>query len=426
MFQHQRSMLFLGDCLSLLLAFWAMTLLRFNIHIDHAFLLQQARLFAWLFVIWLVVFFVFDLYNLRRINPNPLNIGLLLASTAVNIVLGVVYFYIFSANNGISPKTNLILVAVFSLVLLIIWRRLFYHLFTMRFTRSIAIIGTSPLIAELKAEFQTHPHFGDLATHWQTSEEVSTESDVNILIAEQIDPQLFLTLAQQLNAEPMTLIESYETFFGKVPLSLIGNEHATAIMTRHDNKALHFFTRVVEIVFASFILIITSPFLLIAIIARLIEDGNPIFYNHQRVGKNGTLFTVYKLRSMVKKAEKEGAVWADKKDLRITLVGKILRKTHLDEVPQMINIIKGDIALVGPRPERPEFVSQLEQHIPYYFLRHTIRPGFTGWAQIKYRYARTVDDAKEKFEYDLYYLKNRTLLLDIGIVLKTLQIIFTH
>jgi lipopolysaccharide/colanic/teichoic acid biosynthesis glycosyltransferase len=92
----------------------------------------------------------------------------------------------------------------------------------------------------------------------------------------------------------------------------------------------------------------------------------------------------------------------------------------------MINIIKGDIALVGPRPERPEFVSQLEQHIPYYFLRHTIRPGFTGWAQIKYRYARSVDDAQEKFEYDMYYLKNRNPLLDLGIVLKTLQVIFTH
>jgi len=409
-----------------MLAFWAMTLLRFNIHIDHAFLMQQATLFVWLFALWLIVFFIFDLYNLRRVNPNPRNIGLLLASTAVNIVLGVVYFYIFSATNGITPKTNLLLVAVFSLVLLILWRRLFYHLFTGRFTRSIAIIGTSPLIAELKTEFHNHPHFGDLTTHWHTSEEVSTDGDVNILIAEQINPQLFLSLAQQMNAEPMTLIESYETFFGKVPLSLISNEHATTIMTRHDNKALHFFTRVIEIMVALFVLIITSPFLLIAIIARLIEDGRPIFYTHTRVGKNGTLFTMYKLRSMVKEAEKGGAVWADKRDLRITPLGNILRKTHIDEIPQMVNVIKGDLALVGPRPERPEFVSQLEQHIPYYFLRHTIRPGFTGWAQIKYRYARTVDDAKEKFEYDLYYLKNRTPLLDLGIVLKTLQIIFTH
>jgi lipopolysaccharide/colanic/teichoic acid biosynthesis glycosyltransferase len=125
-------------------------------------------------------------------------------------------------------------------------------------------------------------------------------------------------------------------------------------------------------------------------------------------------------------AETNGAVWATAKDPRITPVGHILRTTHLDEVPQMYNIIKGDLALIGPRAERPEFVAELEQQIPYYYLRHTIKPGFTGWAQIKYRYARSIQDSREKFEYDLYYLKNKSPLLDIGIVLKTLQIIFTH
>jgi lipopolysaccharide/colanic/teichoic acid biosynthesis glycosyltransferase len=125
-------------------------------------------------------------------------------------------------------------------------------------------------------------------------------------------------------------------------------------------------------------------------------------------------------------AETHGAAWADKQDSRITRIGRVLRATHLDEVPQMYNIIKGDLALIGPRAERPEFVATLEQHIPYYYLRHTIKPGFTGWAQIKYRYARSIDDSREKFEYDLYYLKNKSPLLDIGIILKTLQIMFTH
>jgi lipopolysaccharide/colanic/teichoic acid biosynthesis glycosyltransferase len=110
----------------------------------------------------------------------------------------------------------------------------------------------------------------------------------------------------------------------------------------------------------------------------------------------------------------------------VTRVGRILRKTHLDDVPQMINILKGDIALIGPRPERPEFVHELEKAIPYYFLRHTVKPGFTGWAQIKFRYARNIDDAKEKFEYDLFYLLKRNPLLNLGITLKTVQIIFTH
>jgi lipopolysaccharide/colanic/teichoic acid biosynthesis glycosyltransferase len=430
MLQHQRSILFLGDLLSLLLAFFAMIVIRFSTHTQSMIIHQQILLFAWLFVIWLIVFFIFDLYNLRRINPNPRNIGLLLASTISNVTLGIVYFYLFSGT-GIAPKTNLLLVGFFSFILLIMWRRLFYHLFTVRFTRAIATVGTSPLIKELQLELQKNPHFGEHVIHWDNIVDANTTGSIDILISEHTDPQRLLAVAKILNAETLTLTESYETFFAKIPLSLMTDEKAISVMTRHDTGATHFFYRIVEILFAIAVLIITSPFLLVAIIARLIEDGRPIFIKQSRVGKNGMLFNIYKLRSMKAlapdgSAENNGAVWADLKDSRITPLGHIIRKTHIDEVTQMINIIKGDIALVGPRPERPEFVSQLEQHIPYYFLRHTIRPGFTGWAQIKYRYARSIDDAQEKFEYDLYYLKNRNPLLDVGIILKTLQIIFTH
>jgi lipopolysaccharide/colanic/teichoic acid biosynthesis glycosyltransferase len=431
MLQHQRSMLFLGDVISLLLSFALMIVIRFDIHTQQLFINQQAMLFAWLFIIWLIIFFVFDLYNLRRVNPNPRNIGLLLASVAVNGILGIVFFYFFS-RDGISPKTNLLLVSTFSFILLIAWRRLFYHLFTVRFTRTIATIGTSPLITELQTELKKNPHFGEHIIHWDNINDVTTDTTVNILIAEHTNPQQLLTVAKSLNAEVLTLEESYETFFAKIPLSLITDEKALDLMTRHEIRASRVFYRAVEILFAVTVLIIMSPFVLIAVIARLIEDGRPIFIKQNRVGKNGKIFPIHKMRSMKAlspdgSAETNGVVqWADHKDSRITPVGNIIRKTHIDEVPQMWNIIKGDIALVGPRPERPEFVSNLEQDIPYYYLRHTIKPGFTGWAQIKYRYARTVDDAKEKFEYDTYYIKNRGPLLDIGIVLKTLQIIFTH
>jgi exopolysaccharide biosynthesis polyprenyl glycosylphosphotransferase len=425
MLQHQRSMLFLGDVISLLIAFALMIALRFDIHTQQIFIHQQAVLFGWLFALWLIIFFVFDLYNLRRVNPNPRNIGLLLASVFVNGVGGIVFFYFFS-RNGISPKTNLLLVSTFSFVFLIVWRRLFYHLFTVRFTRTIATIGTSHLINELQTELKNHPHFGEHVIHWDSVSDVTDDTKVTILIAEHADPQHLLAVARSLNAEVLTLEESYETFFAKIPLSLITDEKALQLMTRHETRASRVLYRIVEILFAALVLIITSPFILIAIIARLIEDGTPIIYSQERVGKNGAVFSVYKLRSMIKNAEQSGAVWANQKDTRITALGAILRKTHIDEIPQMVNIIKGDIALVGPRPERPEFVSSLERDISYYYLRHTIKPGFTGWAQIKYRYARTIDDTREKFEYDLYYIKNQGPLLDIGIVLKTLQIIFTH
>ena len=125
-------------------------------------------------------------------------------------------------------------------------------------------------------------------------------------------------------------------------------------------------------------------------------------------------------------SEKDGAVWAEKEDPRVTKFGKFLRKSHLDEIPQMLNILKGEMSIIGPRPERPEFTINLGKEITLYNLRHIIKPGFTGWAQVKYRYARTVAESKKKFEYDLYYIKNRDFVLDLGILLKTIQIFVTH
>jgi len=425
MLQHRRLILILGDITALLLSLALMVAIRFNAQTPAALITFQAKLFVLLFALWLVVFFIFDLYNIRRVNPNPRNVGLLIAAMTTSTLVGLGFFYL-SSQTIISPKTNLLLVSVLSFILLFAWRRLFYHLFTVRFTRNIAVIGTSPLITHLIEELTIHRQIGTIVYAADTLPEFAPPKQIDIIIAEKVNPQVLLKFSRMVGAEVLSLEEAYETLFGKLHLSLMTEEKALSYMKSRHNVGLHFLYRIVEIVFAVVVLIITLPFMLVAIIARLIEDGTPIFYSQKRVGKNGTLFDAYKLRSMHKDAEKSGAQWATAADSRITRVGKILRKTHLDEVPQMWNIIKGDIALVGPRPERPEFVTELESTIPYYFLRHTIRPGFTGWAQIKYRYARTTDDSREKFEYDLYYIKNKHPLLDVGIVLKTVQIIFTH
>lgn len=185
-------------------------------------------------------------------------------------------------------------------------------------------------------------------------------------------------------------------------------------------------SRIIEIFTALLITIITLPITLVTALAIKITDGGPIFYSQNRMGLSEKTFLLFKFRSMVVDSEKNGAVWAATDDNRITKIGKIIRKLHIDEIPQMWNIIKGNIGLVGPRAERPEFITTLEQDIPFYYLRHTIKPGFTGWAQIKFRYARTVADSQEKFEYDLYYIKNRNIFMDLGIIIRTVQIIFTH
>lgn len=430
MLSHQKAILLFGDSIALVLSFCAMAIIRFDVGAQGSLIVQQVGFFALIFAIWLIVLFIFDLYNLRRVNPNPRNIGLLITAMLINVLLGVVLFYLVP-NIGISPKTNLVILAVCAFIFLTLWRRLFYLLFTRQFVRRIVIIGNHPLIKHLTAELASHPHFGTVATLWETVPDDDTDIEADLIIAHNVAPETLLRLSRHFGTHTLSLTEAYETIFAKIPVELMTDEKAIHYMADRSTRAQAVVYRVLEIFIASLVLIISSPFLLIAIIARLIEDGSPIFICQTRVGKDGTLFGLYKLRSMKVmntdgSAEVSGAAWANKTDTRITRVGHILRKTHIDEVPQMINIIKGDLALIGPRAQRPEFVSILERDVPYYYLRHTIRPGFTGWAQIKFRYARSVDDEREKFEYDLYYLKNSSPLLDIGIILKTVQIIFTH
>lgn len=422
MFSNQKIVLMIGDFLAFLIGYFVMTAVRYSTLVDTAS--PQFRLFALMFIVWLCVFFIFDLYTARRINPSPRNIGLILAAMASNTIFGVVFFYLLQTV-GFSPKTNLLIVAAVATACVVLWRRIAYLLFTKRFARKIVLIGSSPHLLELRDELAQSPNIGTVVGMYPSVPEGAAHS-ADIIIGDSIDPQALIAYARASGAQPLSVFEAYELILAKIPVELMTDERALSYLTQKTTAATYLIYRCLEIIGASLVLIITSPFLAIGALAKWIEDGGPVLYSQERVGKNGTLFRIYKLRSMRMDAETAGALWADARDSRITRVGTLLRKSHLDEVPQMLNIIKGDLAAIGPRAERPEFVAQLEQQIPYYYLRHTIKPGFTGWAQIKYRYARSVEDSREKFEYDLYYLKNRSPLLDIGIILKTLQIIFTH
>jgi sugar transferase (PEP-CTERM system associated) len=183
--------------------------------------------------------------------------------------------------------------------------------------------------------------------------------------------------------------------------------------------------RVFDVLSSSLLLILTAPIMLLAVLAIKLEEGirAPIFYRQKRVGYGGQVFDVIKFRSMRTDAEKNGAVWATAKDSRVTRVGNIMRKLRIDELPQIINVFKGDMAFVGPRPERPEFVSQLAETIPYYHERHWVKPGITGWAQLCYPYGASERDAVEKLQFDLYYVKNHSLLFDIMILVQTAEVI---
>ena len=187
-----------------------------------------------------------------------------------------------------------------------------------------------------------------------------------------------------------------------------------------------FIKRMFDVSVSLGILLLTLPIIALTAVAILMESGGrgSIIYSQKRVGANGKTFNIYKFRSMKENAEGDGkAVWASKNDSRVTTIGRFIRKTRIDELPQLINVLKGDMSFVGPRPERPEFVEGLSKEIPFYSLRHHVKPGITGWAQICYPYGANVNDAREKLQYDLYYLKNNTIFLDILILIQTAAVI---
>lgn len=182
--------------------------------------------------------------------------------------------------------------------------------------------------------------------------------------------------------------------------------------------------RAFDVLTSSLLLALTWPLMLLAGVAIFLEDGGPIIFSQERVGFRGKLFTVLKFRSMRVDAEVDGvARWATKDDRRVTRVGRVIRLLRIDELPQLINVLRGEMSLVGPRPERPCFVSDLEAHVPFYDIRHSVKPGLTGWAQVRFSYASSVDDARRKLQFDLYYVKNHTLWLDVMVIIETVRVV---
>ncbi|MBD0373838.1 MAG: TIGR03013 family PEP-CTERM/XrtA system glycosyltransferase [Pyrinomonadaceae bacterium] len=215
----------------------------------------------------------------------------------------------------------------------------------------------------------------------------------------------------------------YERLTGRVHLDMLRPSwlifSSRGRQARMNAFARSFFHRTVALVGA----LLSLPIALLTAILIKLDSRGPILYKQERVGRNGRPFTLMKFRSMRTDAEKNGPVWAQDSDDRVTRVGRVIRKIRVDEIPQFWNILKGEMSFVGPRPERPHFVSQLAEEIPYYEQRHLIAPGLTGWAQIKYPYGSSIEDARQKLQYDLYYIKNQSLILDAAILFETVKTI---
>jgi sugar transferase (PEP-CTERM system associated) len=214
-----------------------------------------------------------------------------------------------------------------------------------------------------------------------------------------------------------------ERLSGKLPLDGL-NPSSLIFTDGFKVKASQQIVRRLVSIAVSFIgLVICLPFIPFIILAVRLSSPGPIFFRQTRVGLRGRLFTVFKFRTMRQDAEAKGAVWATKNDPRVTSLGRFMRKTRLDEIPQLWNVLRGEMGFVGPRPERPEFVQWLTTAIPFYDLRHLIRPGITGWAQVRYQYGASLDETKRKLEYDLYYVKHQSIGLDLLIMFETIKTI---
>ena len=268
-------------------------------------------------------------------------------------------------------------------------------------------------------------------TNGKSITEIALESGADEIVIAMDDRRKKLPVRELLDArlagiDVIDLLEFLERETGKIRVDLVSPGWLIFSPGFRRSQIKGSVKRVLDIVVCGSLLVLSWPIMLLAALAIKIEDGlsAPVFYRQYRVGQNNKNFNVLKFRSMEIDAEKDGkAVWASENDSRVTRVGNFLRNSRLDELPQVFNVLAGQMSVVGPRPERPEFVCDLQENIPYYAERHVVKPGVTGWAQLKYSYGASEEDAVEKLQYDLYYIKNQTLLLDMMIILQTVEVV---
>ncbi len=438
----KRFLLFLGDIAVLYLALFLTLLVRYGKNFDNKLDIHILP-FSFIFIIWILVFYITNLYELGFSKNNLEFFSTFLYSIATNSAISIAFFYLIPFF-GITPKTNLLVFVVLIVVLGSSWRYGFNKLITQSgYKNNTLIIGASPQSQDLYDFLLANPQLGYGALGIIDVEDgrvlgilenLIKQKNVSTLILSpsvykipQIIDVFYRLLGFKINF--YNLPDFYERVTGKIPLGAIDQNWFLENLSEGSKRGYEAGKRIFDLVFSfafGIVSLLLYPFIILAV---KLNSAGPIFIKQKRVGKFGKDFTMIKFRTMVANApdgsaEKEtGAVWTLEKDPRITRVGRFLRKTRLDELPQLWNVLHGEMSFVGPRAERPEFHNELKEKIPFYEERYLIKPGLSGWAQIKFRYGASVKDAAEKLQYDLFYIKNRSFLLDSGIVLKTITIV---
>ena len=424
-------LLFFGDLVCLYLSLFLTLILRYGPNFSQDLWQQHLVPFTIIYLIWLIVFYINDLYDLRISFRKLEFFSALVWSLIINGLMAVLFFYLIPYF-GITPKINLFLNLLFFSSLFLFWRLLLSRfMIKIGLVNHIIFISQNKTSEKIAQKIENNPVLGYKVIiiggleKIQEIKKIIKEKNIKTIV---VDPAIYLQSSANLyeylplGIDILNLPTFLEKFEAAIPISETNKEWFLENIRETNKRTYEITKRGFEIIL-SFILGLISLILypLIILIIKCSGPG-PIFYTQERIGKNNKIFKIIKFRTMIPGAEKNGVQWAEENDKRITSIGKILRKTRLDELPQLWNILKGEMSFVGPRPERPEFIKNLEKQIPHYSLRHLIRPGLTGWSQINYPYGSSIEDSSKKLSYDLYYLKNRNFVLDLSIILKTIAV----
>ncbi len=406
-------------------------------------------------LLYLTVFgTVFEAYDLEK--SSRLDVTFRTIVMAVSI--GLLFFLLTPVLAPFLPEKRLQIVYFYLTIIIFIflWRLAYATLITTpRFYKNVLLVGEIPYVENfVNTLSQSDPHYKIIGF---VNCEVPNANPIKLnnikefgahellqTIKEQKISEVVVasynseTITAEIYSDLMALLERgftireytqvYEEITQRVPIQFIGRDFYKYFpFSRSNQNTLYlFFHRLFDIIFSIVGILGGVLILPLLLTGNLFGNRGPLFYRQERVGKNGKVFKIIKLRSMIVNAETNVAKWAQVDDVRITKFGKFLRRSRIDEIPQFINIIKGEMSVIGPRPERPFFVNELSQAIPFYETRHIVKPGLTGWAQVKTRYGASVDESLTKLQYDLYYIKHRSLFLDLNIMVKTLSTVLFY
>jgi len=436
-------MLLLGDLGLLFFSLYLTLTIRYREELTPQVWEEHLWPFLFISILWLFIFYISGFYDTLIFSSFKKTLERVLKAMAAATVIAAVIFYL-AINIDIAPKTNLFLHALLTTVFLILWRRVFWTIEGKGNKIKTLFLGNSKEVEELYNILSENTRYGyePVAILNEVDENLAMlikKHNTGLVVALKSimqDPKSARYLYEALPLQ-FTIIEFtqfYESLTEKVPISIINETWFLENLSQINKKGLSFFKRFFDIIVSVLLGIPTLIIFPVIAVLSKIESKDKIIVKQERVGKNEKSFILIKFRTMYKATyanEKEGNKLSGLKtpdDPRLTKIGSFLRKFQIDELPQIWNVLKGEMSFVGPRPERPKFVDGLKREIPHYSIRHLVKPGLTGWAQVKFRHSASVSakDTMEKLQYDLYYIKNRSLVLELAIAAKTIITMLSH